>query len=163
VYDILNVGGSGSHLIGYWSNHSGLSVAAPEILYQKPPNTSAQQLYNVVWPGDSTTTPRGWVFRNNGQALRVGVPNKASFKDLVSGRGPDNVTGYCIDVFNAAIKLLPYPVPVQFVTIGDGTKNPSYIGIVRMVAANVCPRALFQFISPFCCQSSDLFHFHLDP
>jgi ionotropic glutamate receptor len=145
VYDILNVGGSGSHLIGYWSNHSGLSVAAPEILYQKPPNTSAQQLYNVVWPGDSTTTPRGWVFRNNGQALRVGVPNKASFKDLVSGRGPDNVTGYCIDVFNAAIKLLPYPVPVQFVTIGDGTKNPSYIGIVRMVAANTLDAAVGDF------------------
>ncbi|RLN11246.1 glutamate receptor 3.5-like [Panicum miliaceum] len=145
AYDILNVGGSGFRLIGYWSNHSGLSVAAPEILYHKPPNTSAQQLYNVLWPGDSTTTPRGWVFRKNGQALRVGVPNKASFKDLVSSRGPDNVTGYCIDVFNAAIKLLPYPVPVQFVTIGDGTKNPSYIDIVRMVAANTLDAAVGDF------------------
>ncbi|KAG2613717.1 hypothetical protein PVAP13_4KG405001 [Panicum virgatum] len=145
AYDILNVGGSGSRLIGYWSNHSGLSIAAPEILYQKPPNTSAQQLYNVLWPGDSTTMPRGWVFRNNGQALRVGVPNKASFKDLVSSRGPGNVTGYCIDVFNTAIKLLPYPVPVQFVTIGDGTKNPSYIGIVSMVAANTLDAAVGDF------------------
>ncbi|KAG2607990.1 hypothetical protein PVAP13_4NG293900 [Panicum virgatum] len=145
AYDILNVGGSGYRLIGYWSNHSGLSVAAPEILYQKPPNTSAQQLYNVLWPGDSTTTPKGWVFRNNGKALRVGVPNKASFKDLVSSRGPGNVTGYCIDVFNAAIKLLPYPTPVQFVTIGDGTKNPSYIGIVQMVAANILDAAVGDF------------------
>ncbi|KAG2607998.1 hypothetical protein PVAP13_4NG293900 [Panicum virgatum] len=116
-----------------------------EILYQKPPNTSAQQLYNVLWPGDSTTTPKGWVFRNNGKALRVGVPNKASFKDLVSSRGPGNVTGYCIDVFNAAIKLLPYPTPVQFVTIGDGTKNPSYIGIVQMVAANILDAAVGDF------------------
>jgi ionotropic glutamate receptor len=147
AYEILNVGGSGSRLIGYWSNYSGLSVASPDILYQKPPNTSAQQLYDVVWPGDSTTTPRGWVFPNNGQPLRVGIPNKASFKELVSSGGPGNVTGYCIDVFNAAIKLLPYPVPLQFITIGDGTKNPSYIGIVRMVANNVCPCSLFQFIS----------------
>ncbi|KAG2613718.1 hypothetical protein PVAP13_4KG405001 [Panicum virgatum] len=124
---------------------STLKIFDGEILYQKPPNTSAQQLYNVLWPGDSTTMPRGWVFRNNGQALRVGVPNKASFKDLVSSRGPGNVTGYCIDVFNTAIKLLPYPVPVQFVTIGDGTKNPSYIGIVSMVAANTLDAAVGDF------------------
>nr|AGN92471.1 glutamate receptor 1 [Echinochloa crus-galli] len=146
-YDILNVGGSDLRLIGYWSNHSGLSVAAPEILYQKPPNTSTspEQLYNVVWPGDSTTTPRGWVFPNNGQPLRVGVPIKASFKELVSGRGPDNVTGYCIDVFNAAIKLLPYPVPCQFVTIGDGTKNPSYLDIIKSVAGNSLDAAVGDF------------------
>ncbi|CAN6163020.1 unnamed protein product [Urochloa humidicola] len=145
AYDILNIGGSGSRLIGYWSNHSGLSVAAPEILYQKPPDTSAQQLYDVVWPGESTTTPKGWVFPNNGQPLRIGVPNKASFKELVSSGGAGNVMGYCIDVFNAAIKLLPYPVPLQFIPIGDGTKNPSYIGIVRMVANNSLDAAVGDF------------------
>ncbi|CAL5035585.1 unnamed protein product [Urochloa decumbens] len=147
AYDILNIGGSGSRFIGYWSNHSGLSVAAPEILYQKQPNTStsAQQLYNVVWPGGSTTTPRGWVFPNNGQPLRVGVPIKSSFKELVSGKGPDNVRGYCIDIFNAAAKLLPYPVTYQFVTIGDGTRNPIYIDIIRRVAANSLDAAVGDF------------------
>lgn len=148
AYDILNIGGSGSRLIGYWSNYSGLSVAAPEILYRKPPNTSTsvQRLYNVVWPGNTTTKPRGWVFPNNGQPLRVGVPNKASFKGLVSGgNGPDNVTGYCIDVFNAAIKLLPYPVPCQFIPIGDGLKNPNYRNIINMVAANSLDAAVGDF------------------
>ncbi|KAL6603170.1 hypothetical protein ACP70R_043531 [Stipagrostis hirtigluma subsp. patula] len=148
AYEILNVGGSGFRLIGYWSNYSGLSVAAPEILYQKPPNTStsAQRLYNVVWPGDTTTTPRGWVFPNNGQPLRVGVPIKASFKELISGgKGPENVTGYCIDIFNAAIKLLPYPVPCQFITIGDGRKNPNYDDIINMVAANSLDAAIGDF------------------
>jgi ionotropic glutamate receptor len=142
AYDILNVIGSGSRLLGYWSNYSGLSVAVPEILYQMPRNTStsAQQLHDVVWPGDSTTKPQGWVFPNTGLPLKVGVPIKASFKELVSGRG-DNMSGYCIEIFNAAIKLLPYPVPYQFITIGDGTKNPSYIDIIRMVAANVCPHS----------------------
>ncbi|CAD6335808.1 unnamed protein product [Miscanthus lutarioriparius] len=148
AYDILNIGGSGSRLIGYWSNYSGLSVAAPEFLYQKPPNTSslAQRLHNVVWPGDSTTTPKGWVFPNNGQPLRVGVPMKPSFKELVAGgKGPDNVTGYCIDIFNAAIKLLPYPVPCQFITIGDGRKNPNYDDIINMVAANSLDAAVGDF------------------
>lgn len=139
AYDILNIGGSGSRLIGYWSNYSGLSVVAPEILYQKPPDTSmsAQRLYSVVWPGDTTTKPRGWVFPNNGQPLRVGVPNKPSFKELVSGgNGSDNVSGYSIDIFNAAIKLLPYPVPCQFITIGDGLKNPSYDDIISRISTN---------------------------
>ncbi|RLN12536.1 glutamate receptor 3.4-like [Panicum miliaceum] len=148
AYDILNIGGSGSQLIGYWSNYSGLSVTAPEILYQKPPNTSSivQRLHNVVWPGDSTTTPKGWVFPNNGQPLRVGVPIKASFKELVAGgRGPNNVTGYCVDIFNTAINLLPYPVPCQFVTIGDGTKNPNYDDIINMVAANSLDAAVGDF------------------
>ncbi|KAL5225152.1 hypothetical protein ABZP36_011791 [Zizania latifolia] len=148
AYDILNIGGSGSRLIGYWSNYSGLSVAAPEILYEKPPNTSmsAQQLFNVVWPGDTSSKPRGWVFPNNGQPLRVGVPNKASFKELVSrDTGPDNVTGYCIDIFIAAIKLLPYPVPCQFITIGDGSKNPNYDDIINMVATNSLDAAVGDF------------------
>ncbi|XP_020393925.1 glutamate receptor 3.4 isoform X2 [Zea mays] len=107
-------------------------------------STSAQQLHDVVWPGDSTTKPKGWVFPNTGLPLRVGVPIKASFKELVSGRG-DNMSGYCIEIFNAAIKLLPYPVPCQFITIGDGTKNPSYIDIIRMVAANSLDAAVGDF------------------
>jgi ionotropic glutamate receptor len=144
AYDILNVGGSGSRLIGYWSNYSGLSVIYPEILYRKPPNTSTstQRLYSVVWPGDTTTKPRGWVFPNNGQPLRVGVPNKPSFKELVSGgTGHDNVSGYNIDIFNAAIKLLPYPVSCEFISIGDGISNPNYDNIISRVSTNVCPHS----------------------
>uniref|UniRef100_A0ACD5ZG30 Uncharacterized protein n=1 Tax=Avena sativa TaxID=4498 RepID=A0ACD5ZG30_AVESA len=148
AYDILNIGGSESRLIGYWSNYSGLSVAPPEILYRKPPNTStsAQQLYSVVWPGDTTTKPRGWVFPNNGQPLRVGVPNKLSFKELVSGgTGPDNVSGYNIDIFNAAIKLLPYPVPCQFIVIGDGISNPNYDNIISRISTNSLDAAVGDF------------------
>ncbi|KAM0901553.1 hypothetical protein ACQ4PT_019902 [Festuca glaucescens] len=148
AYDILNVGGSGSRLIGYWSNYSGLSVASPEILYQKPPNrsTSAQRLYSVIWPGDTTTKPRGWVFPNNGKPLRVGVPNKPSFKELVSGgKGPDNASGYSIDIFNAAIKLLPYPVPCQFIAIGDGINNPNYDDIINRISTNSLDAAVGDF------------------
>nr|CAD1832130.1 unnamed protein product [Ananas comosus var. bracteatus] len=138
AYDILNIGGTGSRVIGYWSNYSGLSVVPPEILSEKPPNTtSSQQLYSVIWPGETPTKPRGWVFPNNGKALRIGVPNKVSFNEFVSkSSGPDNVTGYCIDVFNAAIKLLPYPVPCSFILIGNGKENPNNDDIISMVAQN---------------------------
>lgn len=139
AYDILNIGGTGSRRIGYWSNYSGLSVAAPEFFYGKPPNisSSSQQLYGVIWPGETTTKPRGWVFPNNGKALRIGVPNRASYKEFVAkDNGPDNVKGFCIDVFKAAINLLPYPVLYTFILFGDGSTNPSYNELVEKVAQN---------------------------
>ncbi|XP_042375568.1 glutamate receptor 3.5-like isoform X1 [Zingiber officinale] len=147
-YDILNVGGTGSRLIGYWTNYSGLSVVAPEILYQKPPNTSPQnqKLRRVIWPGDTAAIPRGWVFPNNGKPLRIGVPNRASFKQFVTeSSNSDNLGGFCIDVFNAAIKLLPYPVPCSFKLIGDGSKNPNYDEIMNMIARNELDAAVGDF------------------
>ena len=31
--------------------------------------------------------------------------------------------GYCIDVYNAAKDMLPYPVPSKFIPFGDGHNN----------------------------------------
>nr|XP_023898716.1 glutamate receptor 3.2-like [Quercus suber]XP_023898717.1 glutamate receptor 3.2-like [Quercus suber] len=141
-YDILNVIETGHRQIGYWSNYSGLSVVTPETLYTRPPNRSrsSQQLDGVVWPGGTTEKPRGWVFANNGRQLRIGVPNRVSYQDFVSRsqvNGTDTVEGYCIDVFLAAIKLLPYAVPHRFILFGDGHKNPSYSELVNMITTNV--------------------------
>lgn len=139
AFDILNVVGMSYKQIGYWSNYSGLSVVPPEVLYTKAPNrsSSSEQLDPVVWPGQTTDKPRGWVFPNNGRQLRIGVPNRASYKAFVSK--DDNTTaihGYCIDVFLAAIKLLPYAVPHKFILYGDGRKNPSYAELVRLITSN---------------------------
>ncbi|XP_020256597.1 glutamate receptor 3.4-like isoform X2 [Asparagus officinalis] len=139
AYDILNIGGTGCRRIGFWSNYSGLSIVAPEILYGKPPNTSSssQQLYSAIWPGETIMKPRGWVFPNNGKALRIGVPNRASYKEFVAkDSSPDGVKGYCIDVFKSAVSLLPYPVPYTFILFGNGSKNPSYGELVQKVADN---------------------------
>ncbi|KAL1215656.1 Glutamate receptor 3.2 [Cardamine amara subsp. amara] len=135
-YDIINVVDDGFRKIGYWSNYSGLSIIPPESLYKKPSNRSSsnQYLNNVTWPGGTSETPRGWVFPNNGRRLRIGVPDRASFKDFVSRvNGSNKVQGYCIDVFEAAIKLLSYPVPHEFVLFGDGLKNPNYNELVNNV------------------------------
>ncbi|OVA11506.1 Ionotropic glutamate receptor [Macleaya cordata] len=139
AYDVINYGGSGSRRIGYWSNYSGLSVVAPEILYEKPPNnsTSSHTLYSVIWPGETTTKPRGWVFPNNGKPLRIGVPNRVSYKEFVATeKGPNGVKGYSVDVFEAAVSLLPYAVPHTYILYGDGLRNPSYTDLVYMVADN---------------------------
>ncbi|CDP11785.1 unnamed protein product [Coffea canephora] len=138
-YDILNIGGTGIRTIGYWSNYSHLSTVAPEILYTKPPNISAsnQHLYSVIWPGEMTAQPKGWVFPNNGKPLRIAVPNRVTFKEFVSkDNGPSGAKGYCIDVFEAAINLLPYPVPHTYILYGDGNRNPEFNNIVFDVSQN---------------------------
>ncbi|KAK8624710.1 hypothetical protein V6N13_089597 [Hibiscus sabdariffa] len=137
-YGIINVVKTGYRQIGFWSNYSGLSIVPPETFYGKKPNRSSsnQHLDHVVWPGGGTTRPRGWVFPNNGRELRIGVPNRVSFRDFVSivnANGTDKVQGYCIDVFIAAVKLMPYAVPYRFVPFGDGHRNPSYYKLVSKI------------------------------
>ncbi|XP_073296979.1 glutamate receptor 3.5-like isoform X1 [Primulina huaijiensis] len=139
AFDVLNIGGSGFRRLGYWSNYSGLSIVPPENLYTKPPNTSTsnQQLYPAIWPGETTTKPRGWVFPNNGNPLRIAVPYRVAYTEfLTKDNGALGVKGYCIDVFEAAIQLLPYPVPHRYILYGDGQRNPSYKDLVNDVAQN---------------------------
>ncbi|CAN1232434.1 Glutamate receptor 3.4 [Linum perenne] len=143
AYDVLNIGGNSFRRVGYWSNHSGLSVVAPESLYsgKKPMNasstTSDEHLYSIIWPGETSETPRGWVFPNNGKPLRIAVPDRKSYLAFVAkDKNPPGVRGYCIDVFEAAINLLPYPVPRTYMLYGDDKRNPSYNNIVNAVALN---------------------------
>ncbi|XP_020240558.1 glutamate receptor 3.2 isoform X2 [Cajanus cajan] len=144
-YDILNVITSGYRRIGYWSNYSGLSVINPEKLLAKPANRSisSQHLNHVIWPGNTIEKPRGWVFPNNGRQLRIGVPKRVSYRDMVSQiNGTNAVQGYCIDIFLAAIKLLPYAVQYKFILFGNGLQNPSYYDLVNMVASDVFDAAI---------------------
>ncbi|KAI9077358.1 hypothetical protein K1719_040671 [Acacia pycnantha] len=144
-YEIINVIGTGLRRIGYWSNHSGLSVDPPEVLYSKPANRSSanQKLLPVIWPGETTQKPRGWVFPNNGRFLRIGVPERVSYRSFVSQiPGTDMFKGFCIDVFLAAVNLLPYAVPYKFIPFGDGHNNPSNTELVRLITAGVFDAAV---------------------
>ncbi|XP_051135144.1 glutamate receptor 3.5-like isoform X2 [Andrographis paniculata] len=139
AFDVLNIGGNGMRTIGYWSNYSGLSVVTPETLYSKPLNGSNidRRLYSVLWPGETTEKPRGWVFPNNGKPLQIAVPYRVTYPDFVTkDKSPLGVRGYCIDVFEAAVQFLPYPVPHQYVLYGDGRRNPSFGNLVNDVSQN---------------------------
>ncbi|KAL7119738.1 hypothetical protein ACP275_02G080500 [Erythranthe tilingii] len=144
-FDILNVIGKGYKRIGYWTNYSGLSVVGPEILYTRAPNRSSsnQRLYDVVWPGRTTVKPRGWEFPRNGRPLRIGIPDRVSYKAFVSKNEKTNdINGFCIDVFLAAKNLLPYAVPHEFILFGDKRKNPSYTELVSMINSDVFDAAV---------------------
>ncbi|GAU50996.1 hypothetical protein TSUD_186250 [Trifolium subterraneum] len=145
AYEIINVIGTGTRKVGYWSNYSGLSIVPPETLYSKPPNRSIenQKLLTVFWPGETTQRPRGWVFPNNGKMLKIGVPKRVSYREFVSQvQSTDMFKGFCIDVFLSAVSLLPYAVPYKFVPYGDGQSNPSNTELVRLITAGVFDAAV---------------------
>ncbi|URE02645.1 hypothetical protein MUK42_22637 [Musa troglodytarum] len=147
MYEIVNVRGSVTNRVGYWSNHSGLSISLPEnLLIKRPKNLSLNQvLGRITWPGGKTETPRGWVVASNERPLRIAVPNRASYLEFVrvtNGGDMENVSGYCIDVFKEIIKLIPYEVPYKFVPIGNGQTNPNYDELVNMVVQHVVDAAI---------------------
>ncbi|CAN1170200.1 Glutamate receptor 3.3 [Linum perenne] len=45
--------------------------------------------------------------------------------------------GYCIDVFTAAVNLLPYAVPYKLIPFGDGVENPSLTELIRLITTGV--------------------------
>ncbi|KAK7346274.1 hypothetical protein VNO80_20789 [Phaseolus coccineus] len=131
-YEVINVIGSGIRRIGYWSETSGLHTGEA--------TNHSEGLYSVIWPGQTTQTPRGWVFSNNGRNLRIGVPLRISYREFVSRtegtegtEGTEMFGGYCIDVFTAALHLVPYPVPYTFVPFGDGKTNPSNSKLLNLI------------------------------
>ncbi|XP_054810480.1 glutamate receptor 3.6-like [Prosopis cineraria] len=120
AFEIINVIGTGVRRIGFWSNSSSLHTRQAS-----SHSNSSKGLYGVIWPGQTTVTPRGWVFANDGRRLRIGVPLRISYNEFVSRiEGSIMFGGYCVDVFTAALDLLPYPVPYNFVPFGDGKTNP---------------------------------------
>jgi glutamate receptor, ionotropic, plant len=131
AYEIVNVVGKGRS-VGFWKSESGISQAL-----EKNANKGLKQ---ILWPGDSPSSPKGWVVSPNGEQLRVYVPVKRGFKQLVdvsndtTTRTP-NVTGYCIEVFDAVMHDMPYPVSYQYVPYDCSSE--SYENLVSQVVEQV--------------------------
>ncbi|XP_057850922.2 glutamate receptor 3.3 isoform X1 [Cryptomeria japonica] len=137
TFEIINIAGTGFRSIGYWSDHTGLSVTLPEYSATINHNQShvKPKLHDIIWPGESKVVPRGWAFPNNGKELVIGVPRKIGFKEFVTTVNDSHTPkGFCIDVFVAAVNLLPYAVPYTFISYGTGNSTPSYDKLVEQVA-----------------------------
>ncbi|KAK6137150.1 hypothetical protein DH2020_029107 [Rehmannia glutinosa] len=119
-YEIVNMVGPGDRGIGYWTKESGIVkelnfTGANTNTY----STSKSNLGSIIWPGDPTSSPKGWVIPTNGKKLRVGVPVKEGFTEFVhvtwNSDNSAKVKGYCIDVFDAVMAALPYGVPYEYI------------------------------------------------
>ncbi|CAA0814983.1 Glutamate receptor 2.7 [Striga hermonthica] len=119
-YEIINMVGPGSRVVGYWTRENGivreLNLTGSRI---NTYSASRSNLGSIIWPGDPPSPPKGWVIPTNGRRLRVGVPVKDGFTEFVHvAWNSDNTTtieGYCIDVFDEVMGVLPYGVPYDYI------------------------------------------------
>lgn len=123
IYEVVNVIGEKERGLGFWSPGSGLSRHLNSTSIQdqaKYSVSSGDVLKPVIWPGDSTTVPKGWDLPVNAKVLRVGVPVRHDFKFFVQVEANHNtngstVSGYSIDVFEAAVNRLPYALHYEYI------------------------------------------------
>ncbi|PIA28569.1 hypothetical protein AQUCO_06800018v1 [Aquilegia coerulea] len=139
IYQILNVIRKGETEIGFWSSELGISKEL-NLSGDKTYTTSVANLSSIKWPGDSFTVPKGWVFPLRGKKLRIGVPVKGGFNEIVkvdrdTKTNKTKVTGYAIDVFNLVMASLPYPVPYEFepFMLPNGSSAGSHNEMIKQV------------------------------
>ncbi|KAI3877699.1 hypothetical protein MKW98_020180 [Papaver atlanticum] len=144
IFQILNVVGRGAREIGIWTPSDGIirDISLVEATKSTYLTSNKENLRPIIWPGDTTDIPKGWVVSTNEYKLRIAVPVKEGFNEFVkvennSGRYSGyEVTGYCIDVFKAALDELPYDVPYDLIPFQDSKgKAGSYDDLVYQVNA----------------------------
>ncbi|KAG6501051.1 glutamate receptor 2.7-like isoform X1 [Zingiber officinale] len=122
AFEFVNVNGSTARSIGYWTPTNGLSK-------QLTSKTSGPAgLMPVLWPGYGGAVPRGWEIPTNGKKLRIAVPVKHGFDQFVKVETDPTtnrrrVTGYCIDVFEAVVRELPYAVSFEYIPFEDSSQS----------------------------------------
>ncbi|RZC93950.1 hypothetical protein C5167_016644 [Papaver somniferum] len=123
TFHILNVFGRGVRGIGIWTSSDGIikDISSNGTRENRHLISNHDNLRPIIWPGNTTAIPKGWINPTGEKKLRIGVPLRSSYTEFVKvTRNPSSndsvdVTGYCIDVFIAAIGMLPYAVPYEFI------------------------------------------------
>ncbi|KAM7477592.1 hypothetical protein LguiA_025805 [Lonicera macranthoides] len=125
AFEIINGIGDGERVIGFWTAKHGIEKVG---------------IRDIIWPGEATSVPRGWVIPTNAKKLKIGIPVKDGFNDFVKfSRDPSTnsikVTGFCIDVFEAVMATLPYAVSFEYIPFAkpDGSAASSYDELVYQV------------------------------
>ncbi|KAI3913656.1 hypothetical protein MKX01_035852 [Papaver californicum] len=144
TFQLLNVIGNGGREIGIWTASNGIVRDSSSLITTRANSFSSPRdnLRVIIWPGESTVVPKGWVIPEMGKKLRIGVPVKRGFTEFVKVSRNSSlsnssyvITGYCIDVFKAVIEMLPYPVSYELVPFAkaDGTQGGTYDELVYQV------------------------------
>ncbi|CAI5501802.1 unnamed protein product [Closterium sp. Naga37s-1] len=134
--EVLNVVNATAMRVGFWTPAWQLTPSL------KQPSKNQQEALNIVFPGGVTQVPIGAFPKTK---LRLAVPNKVVYKQFVNiskGEGNGRFSGFCIDVFHAAVAMLPYPLDFEFVQYGQDNVSPSYTELVLAVAAKTYDGAI---------------------
>ncbi|XP_056174176.1 glutamate receptor 2.1-like [Syzygium oleosum] len=139
AFQIVNINGNAARGIGFWTLENGL-LRDLNSLHTSKYSTSKSNLKSVLWPGDSTSVPKGWEIPTTGKRLKILVPVKDGFNEFVKvtwdpSTNTSQVTGYCIDIFQAVIENLPYAVAYDLIpfALPDGSSAGSYNDMIDQV------------------------------
>ncbi|KAJ8758795.1 hypothetical protein K2173_000516 [Erythroxylum novogranatense] len=120
-YQIINVNGDGVRGIGFWTAENGLirKLNTPINSSTSANSASKSSLAPIMWPGEVNSISKGWQIPTKGKRLRIGVPVRSGFPEFVKvtkdpTTNPSNFEGYCIDVFDTVVSMLPYPLPFDY-------------------------------------------------
>ncbi|XP_019101453.1 PREDICTED: glutamate receptor 2.7-like isoform X1 [Camelina sativa] len=124
AFEVINIIGNEERIIGFWRPGNGLVNANSN----KTTLLGGERFGPVIWPGKSHVVPKGWEIPTNGKMLRVGVPVKKGFLNFVDAKKDPitnelTPTGYCIDVFEAALKKLHYSVIPKYIAFVSPDEN----------------------------------------
>ncbi|KAL9400486.1 hypothetical protein Peur_009447 [Populus x canadensis] len=130
AFQIVNVNGNGGRGIGFWTPTEGLVKKFNPRINKRTNSTSTSRVSTVIFPGDTTAVPKGWEIPTNEKKLKIGVPLKAGFSELVAvtkdpGSNTTTFTGFCIDVFDAVVKALPYALPYEYIPFANSDGEPA--------------------------------------
>ncbi|XP_056174684.1 glutamate receptor 2.1-like isoform X2 [Syzygium oleosum] len=139
AFEIVNINGNAARGIGFWTLENGLLRDLSSFNTSKY-STFKSNLQSIIWPGDSTSVPKGWEIPTNGKRLKILVPVKDGFNQFVKvTRDPSTntsqVTGYCIDIFQAVMEKLPYVVAYDLIpfALPNGNSAGSYNDMIDQV------------------------------
>ncbi|KAK3437310.1 hypothetical protein EUGRSUZ_C01870 [Eucalyptus grandis] len=139
VFQIVNINGNAARGIGFWTLENGLLRDLNSLNTSKY-STSKSNLKTVMWSGNSTSIPKGWEIPMKGKRLKILVPVKNGFNQFVKvTRDPITntfqVTGFCIDVFQAVIEKLPYAVAYDLIpfALPNGSSAGNYNDMIDQV------------------------------
>ncbi|KAJ7947053.1 Glutamate receptor [Quillaja saponaria] len=130
VFRIVNVLGRSYKELDFWTQELGFS----ETLLIEGGNTSQNAIVSregltglVIWPGNLLGVPKGWSMPTKENPMKIGVPGRTSFSKFVKvdyskQTNENKYTGFCIEIFEQALKLLEYDLPYEYIPF-NGTYN----------------------------------------
>ncbi|KAK4277276.1 hypothetical protein QN277_015294 [Acacia crassicarpa] len=142
TFEIINVNGKGERQVGFWTPEKGITRDLNFTSTSTTYSSSRNNLKPIIWPGDTTSVPKGWDNpTNEKKTMRIGVPVKKGFTEFVNVRhdrstNTTDITGFCIDVFKAVLEVLPYAVPYEFIPFEkpDGEPAGTYDELIDQVS-----------------------------
>ncbi|GAU26657.1 hypothetical protein TSUD_314330 [Trifolium subterraneum] len=117
IFEIINVIGNGEKRVGFWTPNRGLakSLDTHDMMNNSTYSSSKNDLGSIIWPGDIYSIPPIW------KKLKIGVParnanNYPEFLRVIydNSTNKTQATGFCIDIFKAAVNILPYKLQYEF-------------------------------------------------